>query len=858
MSMDNVPPGFNEIKPSPFPLNMDIRPVKLTDAEDPTENFHVTFLSSQSLVQNFIENLQTQKNKTEASGSSTDPDKILSRSQGTRGIEGIYEGVAGFFSPSTLAQIEQVGDAGNFEDPKSATYTDMRSVLGQNPMYQADPALQQKIFQSKLLEKAKKSPGQGYTMPHNMSLLYGIGSDPFKKWDKDNKEKFGNAESYTDLHDQSLSPRNILQQMDPTFWSSVKGLVDRVKTVHTASFKNRGDAANSLSWTDVPEIFTDAQQKDESGQVTNAFDVRPNYYSIVTSQMWRTMTKQDTFNFVTMAAEAKTRAHNVLRQIMGPAKLMRDASTLVAKTLGTDDADSIITSSATTDTSGASAAPASGSTDATPPTDATTDTTLNAAVPLTDTAQDTAGKMSRALSKVDSWWDNVGKKLDEAQMFPYGLLADIAPAMETMMNWGNWDTDIAAVSPSGGAAGADAAADDPAMAFRSKMVSDYLEQFGSTYLPKFEGDQKVTLGALSKVTDTQGNAVFSALKSHGLINSAGELQPSFDPNSTSLDLGLEPTLQTKVLSYLKDTYRGNFSLDQQDNTSSMRDIKLKSLDGQYRSIDEVMDLLRSGNSPLDKINNVQVAYNYFMDLYSTLSGMSVTASEGTNGMVNASEAAKDASVNVQVSKDAQWTSSDGKRLMSNTGELTVNFKNQNAAQGFQDTVQMMLSLLEPLVSVFGPKTVNGISTPYRTLIDNSLSIDGKGETIRRGSDGYKMDVDVDFDDAMFKQETWTKVSGRLTDKVNTQIIATLFSRTEFNFIQQRQHNLKVETYQKNKDKAKQEFEQEEADAAKRKMERAEEEAAAAARRKREADELAAQENQKAAAQSHAEKEGEQS
>lgn len=722
---------FYQAKPAAFPMLMDIRPKKEIDPEsdDAEYNLSSNFASQLSNSNTTLHSVFDTQNAATAASNTDSKAVVLDKAQGNRGIEGIYQGIGGFFSQKTLADIEQVGDYSNNENPKG-TYVDLREIVGKKSNSQLSADMEKQIFNSQLLAKAQSSPGQGFTMPHNLNLLYGVGSNPFKKWDKDGNEIFQNATEYEDLHTESMSPRRILEKLKPGFWTNVNKIGEKLQNIRVKDFNgqpiNQVQDDGSVNLKNIVDQFTDTQQTDASGKVTNTFDVNPNFYTIISNQLWRTMNKEDSFNFITLASEAKTRAFNVLREVMGPAKaIMSNGQSTIP-----DD------------------------------------------------------KVAYIAKKTDEWWEKTGQNLTEAQLFPYGLLAEVAPSMSAMMNWGNWDQTKSS--------DANFSSD-----FREKMVSDYMEHINQNFADSFSGKKQISPSDLVIDSSIQGQRIFDLLRSKGVINSDGQISSNYNPAITSLNLGLPGDEEGKALSALRKAYLGNFSLETLDNASgstvTKRNIKILGADDQYRTIDETLQLLKAGSKGEEKITNVQVAYNYFMDLYTNLTNLGLDKT-GTNGAPVVTAISK-LQVATSPIPNAQWQELDATgKWVTKTGPLSLSLASSASATQLQDSLRQVIAILEPLVSLFGKDSIGSAGVPKKTLIDNSLNLDENGQPIKEGSPGYQIDVDLEMPQAIFSDTNWDKISEEFGGKITQKIGEKIFSRAVGNRISSRNQKIKMERY----------------------------------------------------------------
>ncbi len=270
---------FSEPKPFPFPMRMDLRTIKQWDLEiDPSADG----LSFEKVFQKMTD---TQKANVVAA----------------REIQGIYEG-ASFLPREDLASIEQTGTTFNFEDVASPTYVDYAAAL--KKIDKKDKGLEEDLFGKNATSEAQENPGAGNTMAHNLSLLNGITTNPFKKEDTKNYNAFLNSPYYKDLHTNMQSPRRILQKLDPQFWKKINDATKQATTYGLSSQTIQG-AADPFS--------------DNKGSI-NTFDVQNNFHSTLSSKAWKGWDASLVFGFLNRAWESRTRVENILREMVGNAK----------------------------------------------------------------------------------------------------------------------------------------------------------------------------------------------------------------------------------------------------------------------------------------------------------------------------------------------------------------------------------------------------------------------------------------------------------------------------------------------------------------------------------------------------------
>ncbi len=743
---------FNESRPSPFPLQIDLRPGKtwfINEDEDLAEiskqGFDSVLNDANTFTQAQLEQAQAMDDKKKQTQK-----KLEANAQAARQMEGIYEGIGSFLPNEILAKIEQSKEKWNFENLKAKNYNYLPDQL-KNPFYKVDPKLEADLFNQGFIKNATNM-GIGNTMPHNATLLYGIGSNPFKK-DDPNYELFEKSPLFRDLHAQSLSPRRVLQKLDPNFWSKNSDMIKKIQDYpfiqdnsKSASGLHNPDGQESLNWSNVADPFSDRDGK--------TFDIKANYNTLLSSQVWRTWDTDRTFAFINRAWESKTRFFGVLRSILGK------ASDLVAK----QEAESSSTST----------------TDATSTTDSTTTTT---------------DPIEAAKQKINDWWTSKGSKMDEVMLFGFGLLSSATPYAAEMMDWGNWGEDESTRALTAGSSG-----------FREQMVNGYLKNASNDFIRShFKAKKGLTTADLKADSDTQAQGIWKRLLEYGYIDGEGTVLSKFDtsdPNAP-LDLGISAAQTDSVRTLLRERAIGSFSLEVQDQTTvndrKRHDIKLKSSDGQYRSLSDVIDLIDSGDTAYDKIQNARTAYDQLFGILSNMTGIA----KGQDGTGAPQVEKVGDKYQVTIGTDGQWQqwSTTDKLGSWETVEgqpVTLQFDSMEDVQAFQDSIQSVISILEPILGMFGPESKEGQAAPLQTLVDNSVEADGDAPTLP-GTSAYRMSVDTVFSKEFLQsQDAETLLTG-IGQKATYELSVKMFGRSQINSMKVEDHKREMEDYEKRED-----------------------------------------------------------
>ncbi|NDD66135.1 hypothetical protein EBZ35_00510, partial [bacterium] len=424
-----------------------------------------------------------------------------------RSVSKIYEGLA-FIPQDILARVDQLKEKSNFEKTSDPQYVYLPDLIPKNPSRLEDTSIESQVYDKAFLKWAEENPGERATSPHNLNMLHGMDTNPFKEGDTGNFTLFQSSPYFRALHTQSMTPRNIIQKLDPAFWSSINQTIEDIAhTDYTTlsptelrKLKNPyGNTRPGLSIQNVTDPFTD------SG--TDSFDIRANFNGVLESNIWKTWQSKDSFRFLNRLWEASTRVDDVLRELFGKASNMPSA-TFEASLRGKTD---------------------------------------QASIKALQTAK------ASVSARLTQWWDTIGTHLDEATLLPFGLLSSLAPLMAATKDLGNW-SDRQPTAPMGDSLG-----------FQSKMITDYLSQIQTEYL---QGKFKVRDGLGTKDfplgSDTTIREVIDQLTKDGVLDPQGRILYKGDVDAIPLHNILpSETDREQVRNVLRERMIGQFSLEVQ-------------------------------------------------------------------------------------------------------------------------------------------------------------------------------------------------------------------------------------------------------------------------------------------------------
>jgi len=751
--MFDIDPFQEKVRPTMLPPQIDPRSKKLLEVEDGTHYYSVSAGQTFSEVARRVEStLNRSFNVKNAGMDSKDlvnyNEKKGRQILGQRQVSKIYEGMS-LLPQNILANADQLNSTFNFERVKDADYVYLPGVL--KPQYEptgdaeSTETIEDQVYSQMFYDLVGEDPGKQSTSPHNLNLFHGIGSNPIKEGDTENYQRFQKSPYFSALHDQSMTPRNILEKLDPKFWAMINDGVTAIEDTNVSAlpldklnkFKNPyGKNHFGLNWDNVAEPYTDTK--------SNTFDITANFHTIVSSQLWTSWGDSQIFSFVNRLWESSTRVDDVMREVIGKAS------------------DAPITETAV----------------------------KAAGKSMLDVAADNEARSQAMIDNIDKWWTNVGHSLNEAEILPFGLLASFAPLMQTMKNWGNWADDIESktqLNKKGDSYG-----------FKEQMISGYLNHAMKKYVfTKFQGNSRVTASMIGAENAKLGQAIYSDLIAKGYLDSGGKITSKFDPSDPNfaLTINFSEGEKTRVRDVLRQASVGAFSLDIQDKTQvgglKRSDIRVPAADGSMKTLPELIDLLKVGTTPYDRVKNAQMVYHTLFDMHSVMTGLDI-GNQSNGALLFKSEGAR---VKVNVSTDGTWKEWDGKESwVQKKGPVSLLFDTKEEATAFKDQIRVVMALLEPVVGTFGPDVDKEGGLPFRMLVDNSGSIDSVN-MITDKSSNYRLSVDTLYDRDLFETDSWKKAADRLQSKVVRSVAVAMFGRNASNAMARNEHREKRDDYE---------------------------------------------------------------
>ena len=783
--MFEMEPYREQIKPSFFPPRLDVRSDKNIelDSDQDLNQKMTSYEKAFQAVQEKVEASFSQKQAAAQSslGAATGPtvDPALQRVMINRAISKVYEGF-GFLPQDLLAKSDMTKNKFNFERVKDPDYVYLPDFIKPQALTAKDQvSFEKEIFEEGFFKLVEELPGEGHTSPHNLNLLQGVGSNPFKEEDTENYMRFQKSPFYSALHTESMSPRNILQNLDPEIWETINQGVSEILDTDFAGMNLEqkqkltnpfGAERPGLKWEDVPDPFADNR--------IDSFDVYANFHSIVSSGVWQLWDDNEVFTFVNRLWEARTRSDDVLREILGKATSFPDIQSVPEKATPTWELSETVESDSLP----------------TPTTVAQKEIAAKQAEALQDFDKIEAG----VIQNIDSWWERMGRGFDEATVLPFGLLATFAPLMQTMMDWGNWGDQIAK-----------ATGQSDALGFKDKMINGYLNHTSNQYIfKKFKGDGVVTAEMLLADSAKASQTLWSELVDKGYLDTQGRVTDKVDSKDPefALNVNLSEGDKDRVRAVLRQASVGSFSLDVQDKTivngRSRHGIKIPSSDGTQRTLTDIVDLVNKGSTVYERIKNSQLAYNSLFDLHATMVGLSDNAVVSGAALINRAGS----NVSVTLAKEGSWTewNASSGQWVEQRGPVSLQFHDEAALTEFKSQIRGLLALLEPVVGTFGPDTVKEGGLPFRMLIDNSGSMDTP-EMITEGHEQYRMQMDSLYNKDFFYTESWKTISKHLEGKAIGVIRDGMFGRSISNNMLRQAHSRKKDDY----DAKKEEYEEKE-------------------------------------------------
>jgi hypothetical protein len=791
----------------------------------------------------------------------------------SRQVGKMMQGLGGFVPREIQARVEQTKDNPkfNFELVDDEDYRYYPDYLV-TPFYDSadEAALASTIFSERtFLGNLEELPGEGTTMPHNMSMLKGF-DIPFKKEDKDNYESYLNDAAYAALHTNFMSPRNILSLLDPNMFQRISSVTNGIRETRIPegmddlqAFRNPyvSEDDGDLNWENAPDPYADDD--------IESFDINANYHTILMSQMWVNWSSEQVFSFINSAWESRTRAEDVLREIFG--KQIENGS-IIQQAIQNNSQGSFVDSA---EPNYEAIFGDDYNADITAESDPVTvlmellleeememileDGEGNALSELLEgleeedivaMLQDIAeeddldlwiqevalleaeikaitegpdalsedeqavieqGKVNAILDKAQDWWDRIGSELDESMILPYGVLSSLAPVMSTMMEWGNWAED-ASEKVSG-----ELMADS--FGFKDKMIGGYLDYIQRKFLEAaffgYKEDKNEIKPDFNNEVYLQG--LLTKLQDAGYLDKFGKVSPDFDLTLEGHDLEGEftaselalimPALRKAALST-----SGQFALvDNRLSTNPESLIKLKCDDGNYRNFNDILNLVNSGDTALDKISNAETAYNTLFNLYLNITGLNETNSVSGDVMSYGSgdglllpeldmeytEMVLNEVVTDEVTGEKQFVY----KLENVQGMNSVEFASKEELGNFIQQVRAGLALLEPVVGTFAKREEG---EQFYQLIDNMGSADSVG-MLTEDDPNYNIQVDAIFNPEFFQTQSWEAAAKFLEKGAIDTIKDSIFTKSQMNKVLRMSHEQKSKDYKERKA----EFEEEE-------------------------------------------------
>jgi len=742
-----------KIKPNLFPMQAPLVTSKSIDLESyglkPGEENAPTFSDAMTKASQQVS--RATPSGSPPPGSPPSPSSTDQKIGALRSVSKIYEGLA-FIPQDILARVDQLKDKANFEKTTDPHYVYLPDLIPKNPSRLDDASLESQVYDKAFLKWAEENPGERATSPHNLNMLHGMDTNPFKDGDAMNFSLFQSSPYFKALHTQSMTPRNIIQKLDPTFWDSINQTIDAIaKTdyatltpVELRELKNPyGNARPGLAIQNVADPFTD------SG--TDSFDIRANFNGVLESNVWKNWDTKTSFRFLNRLWEASTRVDDVLRELFGKASNMPTA-TFEASLVGKTD---------------------------------------QASIQALQTAK------QGVTTRLTQWWDTVGTHLDESTLLPFGLLSSLAPLMAATKDLGNW-SDRQGASPMGDSLG-----------FQGKMIADYLSQIQTTYLNQtFKvadglGAKDFPLGSDATIQD-----VMAQLRKEGVLDPQGRIIYKGDLDTLSLNSVLtSKTDIEQVKNVLRERQIGRFSLEVQDQTlvagRRRQMVQLKTTNGAYMTLPDLLAQLEVPTQPKAQIETAQMVYSTLLSLYQSLSGISDT--RDSNGQLPIqSKGSISTLLATQNAKWQEWDDQSG-NWVSQSGPYRMSFKTPSQATEFGNQIRIIIALLEPVVGLFGQRFDEKGKPIFKQLVDNSGTSSTK-ELITADSKGYRLGVDAVYDRSVFETGFWKDAATQLEKKVIGRLAEGMFTRSLTNRQERSTHRTKKKAY----DEAVEEVKEEEA------------------------------------------------
>lgn len=827
--MDLNPRPFTDmVKPSIIPFIGDTRPSKGWDFAEYSDSASFGSKLTQSLsdVEQNYASLSAQK-------------KSLSSTVSTLQMATIKKGLDNF-SLGHLSNIEFTGSKNNYEkvNQKNNQYVDYRTYL-----YTPLDQLNQSALKPKNEDDDEEyfeymdeeTPAKGHTIAHNLNLYSGFsGFNPFKEEDKENFKAFNDDSTMQMLSSNFMSPLRTLGQ---NVWNSANYYMNQIQA-KSASIKGAPDVYfdNKIEKFDILSNY-ETVLKDFSENKSKQSQWNENWFFSFILRRW-----SDAKNLYKNATlfSGKVAAH--VDDVQAPIEKQNAVSNRKAFDSYISSMDTLLGGLERLTGNGLSSNVSASQEEIT-----SIKTQLEELAAVLDTSALDSGQTdvineletrysdlalpttvdsdsSSDLSMLEDWWTRVGAEVpDYGMLLPVGVFAESAVDMASALELGNWEGSLdSSIS--------EYISDEPG-GFMDKAFNGYLSHIMKNFLPDNSASGVVTPKDLAIDNIKYGESVFGQLKANGIIDEAGNVSSKFNPDDTTIHLGITNDYyeNDRIRGVLRKATLGPFefeSFDQKRSFNKEREqIRIVEPDGASLTLSEVKNLIGKGDTLQDQYSNTRRAYNVFFDMYESMTATSVNSAPSKPGP-NIREVGP-YQYELDVYSHANWKEYSDKTAIAKDGNgneyavgewkdsgdkpLTLQFKSKNEAESFYTEIQQMMALLEPVLGSFEPTQDVGpgrygvsyqdgvaVKTQLRVLNDNEGML-GENGVVSLGSPDHAVHIDYVHHTSYFKTEHWTDVSTELRDRIIQKIGKGIFTDSQINRMHKSKNKRLKEEYKEKKE-----------------------------------------------------------